>query len=157
MSTREPAGPSPTEQERSAGPGRLGVGAVAVAVMAWSGYRLLTKGVLTSPLSLSTWLIGAVLLHDVLIGPLACLVGSVVARLLPHPTRAVVQTGLATSGVLLLLAYPVLKAPENPNPTVLPRDYPMGLAAALLTVVLLTLVAATVAELRRRRARQPTP
>lgn len=139
------------KQERI-GRGRTAVGAVGVAIMLWAGFRLATGGNLTSPPSSAKWLVGGALVHDVLIAPVACLVSTLLARLLPTPTRTVVQAGLAIAAILTLLAIPVLKSPHHANETVLPRDYTTGLVQALLVVGALTVVLAVEAERRRRSA-----
>ena len=132
---------------------RLVVGSVGVAVMAGAAWSLATGGTLTAPASLGTWLLVPVLVHDLIIAPLVCAGAVLARRLLPQPTRAVVQGGLAVAGVLLIVGLPFLLSPGSPNPTVLTRDYPRGLAAALGVVLAATAVAAVAAEVSRRAGR----
>ena len=132
---------------------RLLVGASGVAVMAVAGWSLLTGGALTQPASLAKWLVAPVLVHDLVLAPLVCLVAAGGRRLLPEPTRGVVLAGLGVAAVLALVGLPLLLAPGSSNPTVLPRDYPRGLAAAIAVVLAATALAAAAVEVRRRAAR----
>ncbi|NHC12486.1 hypothetical protein [Motilibacter deserti] len=133
---------------------RLLLGCTGVCVMVAAAWSVGTGGALTAPGSLVKWLVGPVLVHDLVIAPTACAVAAAAHRLLPQPTRVVVQAGLGVAAVLALVGLPLLLAPGSSNPTVLPRDYPRGLAAALALVLGVTVLTAFVVEVNRRAARR---
>lgn len=84
-----------------------------------------------------TWLVAGPILHDAVLAPLAGLTGLVLGRLIPrHARRAWVIGGLAVSGVLLLVATPLLWRPRPAplNPGLHDRDYAVGLLVALAVV-----------------------
>lgn len=101
--------------------------------------------------------VGAVA-HDLLLVPVVSAVGWPLRHLRP-PLRAGVATGLALSGVLLVVAWPALGryGARSDNPSVLPLDYPHGLAVALGVVwgALLVVVLVRALQLRRGRRRSP--
>jgi hypothetical protein len=86
------------------------------------------------PLGVLGWLLGAALVHDVVIAPLVLALGllpPVAGRL-----RGVVRGTFLTGGALVLIALPPLLAPRPArNPSVLPLDYPRGLLIALAATV----------------------
>ncbi len=124
--------------------GTLGVAATAVGVRI-----LLTDPHIHHPPRVAVWLVAALALHDGVLIPLLFGVG---ALLRPRgPARA----GLVAAAALTAIALPVLLAPRHTNRTVLPLDYPRGLAIALAGVAAATLT--TSAWTRwgpRRRARR---
>ena len=140
-----------TSRRRSAV--RYLLGACGVGIMAAASWSLVTGGTLTAPASLVKWLVVPVLAHDLVIAPLACAVAAASHRLLPEPTRRIVLAGLGIAAVVALVGLPLLLAPGGSNPTVLPRDYPRGLAVTIAVVLGATAVAVVEAEVRRRAAR----
>jgi hypothetical protein len=95
------------------------------------------KGIATS-LDIGAWLVGADVAHDLVLAPLACLIGAVVARGLPRWCRAPVQAALLTTGVLLIVVFPALRGyghdqvPDNSS--VQPLDYTTATLTALALV-----------------------
>lgn len=89
------------------------------------------------------WLVGGVLVHDLVIAPLTLAIGVVLARVLPPWLRAPVQVGAILTGVVLLFSIPgLVDAGHNArNPSVLPNDYPLGVAIILGAVWLAVAVA----------------
>ena len=92
----------------------------------------------TMPLLWLRWLVGLLLVHDLVVAPLVHLVGR---RLRDHALPAwrwPLQLGLVTSGVLVLASVPVLygvgRATQPGNASVLPGNYPRALAGVLLAV-----------------------
>jgi hypothetical protein len=89
----------------------------------------------TGPVDFFAWLVGADLVHDLLIAPAVCTIGVVVARTLPRVVRVPLQSGLVMSALVLIVAWPGLRGygrdqvPDNP--TVHPLDY----TSAVLTVL----------------------
>ncbi len=101
--------------------------------------------------STAIWLAGGVLLHDVVLAPLALLLGFVALRVLPGPWRAAAVGGLVVLGSVTLLAIPVLGrfGAKPDNPTLLDRAYGPGWLVVAACVVAGSVVVALV---RRRRA-----
>ncbi|MFE0025461.1 hypothetical protein [Amycolatopsis sp. NPDC059021] len=100
------------------------------------------------------WLVGSPLVHDAVIAPVVGLAGLGVSRLVPPLWRAPVLTGAAFSGVLGLLAFPLLWRPYgNPPMPGLHDGHPgAGLLLTLAVVwalVVLTGVGRTVLVRRR--------
>jgi hypothetical protein len=96
----------------------------------------------THPWELARWVIGSALVHDLLVVPLAACAALVARRLAPAWAWPPIRAGLAATGVLGLVGWPFVRGyGEDPtNPSLLPRNYGAGLAAALgvvwLTVAL---------------------
>ncbi|MFJ6669824.1 hypothetical protein ACIQMJ_01805 [Actinosynnema sp. NPDC091369] len=117
---------------------RWAIGAVGVAMGLWGA-------VLVVPLvdvDLVLWFVAGPVVHDVLLAPLFAGVGLLIARWVPPRWRAAVQVGGTVTGVLVLLAVPLLWRPfAGPaNPGLVDRDYPIGLLVATVVVWLGVLV-----------------
>jgi hypothetical protein len=113
------------------------VGAVAgVPVMAYGVWGLLHDGQRTRPADAVRWIVGSVVVHDLIALPLLLGVSLALVRPLPSWTRATVRTGLAVSAVLAAVAWPEIAGyGEDPtNPSLLPRDETAGLLAYLAAV-----------------------
>ena len=130
---------------------------IGVAVMAFGIIGVVgDKGVATS-VDIGAWLVGADVAHDFVLAPLACLVGALVARVLPRWCRAPVQGALLVTGVLLIVVFPALRGygrdhvPDNLSAQ--PLDY----TTATLTALAVVWAAATMwAAVRLASARQGT-
>ena len=113
----------------------LAVGA-AVGLFGLAG--LVRDAAKTMPAVWLTWLVGLLLVHDVVLAPLVHLVGRGVRDRAPEAWRWPLQLGLVTSGVLVLASVPVLvgvgRATQPGNGSVLPGDYPLALAGVLAVV-----------------------
>lgn len=90
----------------------------------------------TTVVRILTWAVVAVVIHDLVFAPLSAAVGMIGRRLLPLRWRSPFAVAALCSVVLVLLAIPVYDRPglRPDNPTVLDRDYPMGLLSALAVV-----------------------
>jgi hypothetical protein len=140
------------EQDRR--PSRVGfwIGlAIGGAVMAY-GVRGALEGLGTgNPTKLAIWVVGLDLAHDLVLAPLAVLVGMLLGRLLPARLRGPVRTAAALSGLVVLFSWPLIRAfGRRPgNSSTLPLNY------AHSVLILLTgiwLVAAIVVTIRWRRS-----
>lgn len=136
--------------------GRIIVGAVGMAVVAYGAFRLLELG-WDNLVATVVWLGGGVLLHDAVLAPATiavCALGMAVFRV---PVRAPAAAGLLILGSVTLTAVPVLGrfGARADNVTLLDRNYTLG----WLIVAALTLVGVAIAGVaqRRRAAVQPTP
>lgn len=142
----------PTEQTTS----RRGLiaGLVAgVPVMAYGVRGVFVDARLTEPAELTRWALGAAVVNDLLVIPLAGLVGLVARRVVPAAAWPAVRWALFTSAILGLIAWPFVRGyGQDPlTPSLLPRDYTAGALAAMgvvWAVAALWIVAGT------RRARR---
>lgn len=98
----------------------LGMGLVAFGV-----YGLLVHSAQTVPLNWLTFVIGSVVLHDVVWAPAVGLASLVLVRVVPPRVRPALQGTLLVTVAVLLVATPVLTGRgRNPNnPSILPGDY----------------------------------
>ncbi|HEX6311569.1 MAG TPA: TIGR04282 family arsenosugar biosynthesis glycosyltransferase [Acidimicrobiia bacterium] len=107
--------------------------AAGIPVMAFGVGWVLGHPGRGKPVELAKWVVGADLLHDAVLAPVACLVGVLVVARLPGTVRAPVRAGLFTSAIVFAVGYPALRGfGRNPtNPTELPLDYATAVATAL--------------------------
>ncbi len=128
--------------------------AVGTAIIVFGIYGVLKDSSLTVPGSLVKWLIGGLLIHDLVIAPLVILAGLGLRRVLPGRLRGPVQAALALAGVLVLLSVPVIGAYGNTgdNPTVI---YSHHYTRALLILLAILLLGAVLGVLRTLRTSKP--
>lgn len=111
------------------------------------GVRLMSEFRSEQLVSMMTWLIGGVILHDAVIAPVTVLVGVVATRMLPGYARSVAAVAFLVWATLTVTFANVLSGQGGNNHTVLNRPY-------VLSWVVLTIVIASVATAvayRRRR------
>jgi hypothetical protein len=127
--------------------------AVGGAVGLFGLAGLLRDATKTMPLVWLRWLIGLLLVHDLVLAPLVLLAGRRLRDRAPEAWRWPVRLGLITSGVLVLAGVPVLvgvgRRTQPHNASVLPGNYPLALAA-VLGVVWLGVLALGIWASRRR-------
>ena len=124
--------------------------AIGWAVIAWGVIGILSNSLDTRPANLAKFVVGGALLHDLLVAPVAVLVGVLIARTVPAPARGPVQAALAVSAIIALFAYPLVRGyglAAN-NPTSLPHNYGLNLVVVLGVVWAVT-AAAVVMRLKR--------
>lgn len=82
------------------------------------------------------WAVVAAVVHDLVFAPVCVAIGLAGRRLIPLPWQSPVAVAGLCSAVLVLLAIPVFSRPgmRPDNPSVLDRDYPLGLTIALAVV-----------------------
>ena len=127
--------------------------AVGIGVAGFGLYGLLNARLIGSIGSWLTYLIGGLLVHDALLAPLVVAASVVMIYLVPSRIRPAVQGTLVVAGSVALVAIPVVGGwGRNPgNPTLLPRDYALGLAIAVGVILVGGLLTAV------RSARRPEP
>lgn len=129
----------------------VGLGAISLAWGLW----LMTQQSLSDLLSAGAWFAVPAVLSDLLLLPVVAIIGAALTRRLRPWIRLPAQVALAMIGTLTFIALPFLtglgKQPDNPS--LLNRNYPLGLAV----YILLILFAAGGWALQRRRAIRPGP
>ncbi len=126
---------------------------VGWVVMAFGVWGLFDNEGNTKPALLVRWVLGTLLVHDLLIVPVVIAVGALVGWLLPPRWRGPVRGALALSALAVLFSYPLWRGfGRRPgDPSALPLDY----ADSLLVVLAVIWVgAAAVLVARWGRARR---
>lgn len=87
-------------------------------------------------LHIAIWAGAGVVLHDFVFAPLCVALGFAGRRIIPPRWRTPVGIAALCSVTLMLLAVPVFNRPgaRDDNPTVLDRNYPLGLLLSLAVV-----------------------
>ncbi len=131
------------------------LGALGVGVAAYGAWLLLSRTDNGQLLDAGIWLASGVVLHDFVLTAAVLLAGAVSQRLLPEPAKAPAVVGMVVLGSLTLVAFPVLGGfgARDDNPTLLDRPY----LASWSVLVVVTVVAVTVASLLRTRRSQRGP
>jgi hypothetical protein len=109
---------------------------LGVPIVAFGVRGVLVDAVDTHPGELTRWLVGAALVNDLLLVPLVLVVGAVGRLLTPPRAWPAVRAGLLVSGVLCLVSWPFLRGwgRDPTNPSLLARDYGLGLLVAQAVV-----------------------
>ncbi|MFB9902711.1 hypothetical protein [Allokutzneria oryzae] len=134
------------------------LGGAGVALGLWGA--VLALPLLTGPemWSFGAWLLGGPVLHDVLVAPLVGGIGLLLYQSCSPRWASLLAGGLVTTGVLGLIAVPLLWAPNAPaNPGLHDRDYGSGLLVALGVVWLVVLVAGVWPRGKNSGARHQRP
>jgi hypothetical protein len=123
-------------------------------IIAWAVRGVWRQRGGTVPRGFARWFLGAGLVHDLLWLPAVLVVGWGTRRS-PAAVRWPVQAGLATSAVLTVFAWPLLRGYSRraSNPTVLPLRYGTAFATVLAIVWAAVALAIAIPALRRRRRR----
>ncbi|MGW5723949.1 hypothetical protein ACWEVP_47830 [Amycolatopsis sp. NPDC003865] len=108
------------------------------------------------------WIVGGPLINDGVIAPLTAVLGIALSRIVPRPWRVPVVTGTVITGVLLIVAFPLLWRPYGtaPMPGLHDGNPALGLALTLAAVWLVVLLAPLARRVTRRRgpeAASPEP
>lgn len=137
-------------------PGRLFWPAVAGGwvVMAVGAWGLLSDSDKTQPGESVRFVLGAALVHDLLLAPVVVLVGWGLAKVVPARARGPVQAAVVVSAVVALFSVPFVRGYGRvaPNPSLLPRNYGAGLIV-ILGAIWLTAAAAVAHRWWRARPR----
>ncbi|UOX88239.1 hypothetical protein MUY14_42210 [Amycolatopsis sp. FBCC-B4732] len=101
------------------------------------------------------WIVGGPLLNDGVVAPLTAVLGFVLSRIVPHPWKTPVVAGTVITGVLAIVAFPLLWRPYGtpPMPGLHDGDPALGLALTVAAVWLV--VVATALVIRARRPARP--
>ena len=145
MTTRHPRGETVL---------RVAIGGVGVLTLG-RGLWLMAHQSLSDLLSAGAWFVGPAVLSDLLLLPIVAVIGAALTRHLHPWVRLPAQVALAVIGILTFIALPFLTGlgKQQDNPSLLNRNYPLGLAVYILLILIVTGGWA----LRRRRALRPLP
>ena len=111
----------------------------------------------TPPSSFLRFFVGGDVLHDVVVAPLALLVGVLVIQRMPRFARIPLGSALFATAVAVAMAWPALRgygrdrAPDNS--TVQPLNYSTALATVLAVIWLVALVWLIASAVRRAHRR----
>ncbi|MGQ0744409.1 MAG: hypothetical protein ACT4OS_08770 [Acidimicrobiales bacterium] len=131
---------------------RLWIGVGLGGVIAAIGLRgLLIHAEATRPTLLLRFLVGGLVLNDLIGVPTLIGLGVIITRTVPGWARATVQAGLVVCGSLILYSYPLVRGygRASGNPSSLPHNYAANLAV-VLAVVWIVLVGVLIRRYRRR-------
>ena len=111
----------------------------------------------TDPVRVAVLVVLAAVTHDLLLVPVVLAAGLVLRRV-PEWVRAPLQGSLLICAVVVLASVPVLGrfGARPDNPSLLPRDYPAGLAVTLGLVLLAGGGLTVLRWVRRRRTSDAT-
>lgn len=128
---------------------RVALMVLGVIVGGYGAWLLFSRADTEGLISAGLWLLGGVLLHDVLLSGIVIGLGLVTTRFLPAAARAPSAIALIIVGPLTLIAFPMIGgfgAKEN-NPTLLDRPYTTNWVVLLIVTVVLV-VGVSVARAR---------
>ncbi|MEP7179291.1 MAG: hypothetical protein ABI775_09405 [Pseudonocardiales bacterium] len=134
---------------------RIGLGAVGLVGISYGVYRLLGNQAASHPPKLATWLIGAVILHDLVLTPVVLGVGLLLSRIVAPRPRRYVQGALVAGGLVTAIALPLVyrRGTATSSKALLRQNYAAHLALILGLIAVVT-VAAYVLRVRRDRRGQ---
>jgi hypothetical protein len=137
---------------------RIALGVLGLASIGY-GALLLLDNPWPILLRIAIWAAAGVLLHDFVFAPVVAAFGFAGRRLLPRAWWAPLGVAGLVSVVLVALAVPVFDRPgaRPTNPTVLDRDYPLGLWLALALTWVVTLLFLGIRRVSNRSATEITP
>ena len=140
-------------------PGRLLIGAAGVGLLGYGIVRIFTDAKDTKPAALLRWLLGALLVHDLLIAPVVLGIGWLLGRFVPPRARRYLQAGLICGG--LVSAYGVLliwrQGKAAASLALLQQDYLRNLLIVLAIVAAGCLIGYLVDRLRTAHSAEPAP
>lgn len=105
------------------------------------------------------WIVGGPLLNDGVVAPLTAVLGIILARVVPRPWRVPVVTGTVITGVLLIVAFPLLWRPYGtpPMPGLHDGNPALGLLLTLAAVWILVVLAPLAGRVVRSGQRHAPP
>ncbi|MFJ7212188.1 hypothetical protein [Amycolatopsis sp. NPDC098790] len=105
------------------------------------------------------WIVGGPLLNDGVVAPLTAVLGIVLSRVVPRPWRVPVVAGTVITGLLLIVAFPLLWRPYGtpPMPGLHDGNPALGLALTLAAVWLVVALAPLARRVIRAGPRKAPP
>lgn len=146
-----------TPSDRSRGVAFWAAVAGGWAMIAFGVRGLVGDGV--DLIGFARWFVGIAVLHDAFVAPLVFGVAWLVGRVLPRTSVIPVRVGLATSALLIVYAWPLVRGwgRTASNPTALPLDYRRNLVLSLAAVWTGVALWIVVAAARHVAASRPNP
>jgi len=89
---------------------RIILAAAGIVLALFGAFRLVTETPVHSLLLLALWLAAAIVIHDGILSPAVISTGWLLRRLVPDRARAFLQGGLIVSGVITVIALPMIYA-----------------------------------------------
>ncbi|MFE6507007.1 hypothetical protein ACFVDI_17655 [Nocardioides sp. NPDC057767] len=131
---------------------RGGLIALGTVGMTYGAWLLLSRQDIGQIAEVAIWLAAAVVIHDGILAPAVLALGWLGGRLLPRAVAQGAVTVLVLLGPTVLVAIPVLGrfGAKPDNPTLLDRDYTLGLLGFAVLCVCAG-VAVALGELRSRQ------
>lgn len=122
---------------------------VGWAVIGFGVWGALGDAERTNPPGLVTWLLGGLLVHDLVVAPVATAVVLLLDRRAHRWWRGPVLVAAAFTALIGLFSYPLVRGfgRRDTNPSALPHDYPV---VVLAVIGVIWTVAAVVLLIRRR-------
>ena len=126
-----------------------------VVLAAYGAVRLLADVPGSSLLRLAVWLVGALVISDLIISPLVVAIGVVLRRWLPDRGRRYVQAFLIMAAMITVVAAPMiyLQGSAPPEKALLNQDFRVNLAILLGLAAMISLLGYAADRVRSRRAR----
>ena len=151
---------TPTASDRPEGASEPGGPAFWVgAVVGWGVIvagivGLLSQSGQTRPSDAARWVLGAAVLHDLVLAPVVIGIGLLLTKAAPRRWRAVVQGAFVITAMVSLFSIPFVRGYGRiaNNPSLLPGNYATGLLT-VLAVVWAGAAVILVVHLRRRPTR----
>lgn len=135
------------------------LGAAGVAMIAFGAIRILQHSSITRPAHLAEWLIGSLLVHDLILAPLTLGVGWLLNAYVPPRARTFVQAGLVTGGLISVLGLVLIWRQGKTSArslALLQQNYAANLLLLLVLVALAAVASYFWTGWRGRRARPAT-
>ena len=122
------------------------------ALIGWGLRGALHHHIDTRPPEMARFVLGGVVIHDLIFAPLVLAVGFWISRAVKGRGRAPVQAALFISGCAALFAWPEVRdyAHILHNPSSLPHNYTANLLVVCAGVWVVTAIVAAVTALARR-------
>lgn len=112
--------------------------AIGIAIMAFGIRGVLGQSRGTRPFDLAIWVIGADLIHDLVIAPLVVVVGVVVVATVGRRWRPPIRGGLMASAIVFAVGWAPLRgygrATAPDNPTIQPLNYTTAVASVVAAI-----------------------
>lgn len=126
-----------------------------LAALGWGAWLAIDFAGRHDSIQAAVWFVGGPVVHDALLAPVAGVCGLLLARVLPVAWVGPVAIGAVLSGVLSLLAVPLVWRPFGvaANPGLHDRNYGLGLGIAIGVVWLGVVVACAIRARRTDAAR----
>ena len=107
--------------------------AVGLPVIAYGVRGVVVDADRTHPAELARWIVGAAVVNDALVVPLAMGAAWLARRMTPARAWPPMRSGLLATGVVLLVAWPFVRGyGRDPTiPSLLERNYAVGVTAAI--------------------------